>query len=112
MARTKEFLGRRIREIRKALKMSQERLAEKVDVDPRYISRIELGKCFPSLETLDKISLSLDVELRDLFDFSHFMREVVSMQEVVDLLDGADEHERQLILRVTKAVARAVKVNV
>jgi transcriptional regulator with XRE-family HTH domain len=49
MRTTKECLGARIREIRKAEgnRFSQEQLAEKVDVDPRYISRIELGKCFP-----------------------------------------------------------------
>ena len=53
MRSTKELLGARIREVRKGAKLSQEQLAEKVDVDPRYISRIELGKCFPSLETLE-----------------------------------------------------------
>jgi len=44
MKSNKELLGARIRELRKGLKMSQEQLSELVDVDPRYISRIELGK--------------------------------------------------------------------
>lgn len=36
-----------------------------VDVDPRYISRIERGNCFPSLDTLENIAQSLCVEMRD-----------------------------------------------
>ena len=60
MKNTKELLGGRIRELRKGLKMSQEQLSELIDVDPRYISRIERGNCFPSLETLENIARSLN----------------------------------------------------
>ena len=113
MRSTKELLGARIREIRKGYKYSQEQLAEKVDVDPRYISRIELGKCFPSLETLEVIAQSLGVELRELFDFNHLASENVAIHEIAKLLDGIDDTEKQqLILRITKAVTRAVKMSV
>lgn len=112
MSETRVMLGKRIREIRKGCKLSQEQLSELVGVDFRYISKIELGKCYPSFETLEKIAQSLQVEMRELFEFSHFAAAIVTKQEIDKLLDGADEHERQLILRVTKAVVRAVKVNV
>lgn len=71
MRNGKELLGARIREVRKGLKMSQEQLSEMVDVDPRYISRIERGNCFPSLDTLENIAQSLRVEMRELFDYGH-----------------------------------------
>src|ERR1035437_9094937 len=113
MRSTKELLGARIREIRKGYKYSQEHLAEKVDVDPRYISRIELGKCFPSLETLEVIAQALSVELRELFDFNHLASDTASVSEIEKLLDSIDDAEKQqLILRITKAVTRAVKLNV
>lgn len=113
MSDTKSFLGKRIKEIRKGCRLSQEQLAERVGVDPRYISRIELGKCFPSLDTLERIAASLTVEIRELFEFSHFMPPaLVSRQEVDKLLEGVDEQERQLILRITKAVTRAVATHV
>lgn len=113
MRTTKELLGARIREIRKGNKYSQEQLAEKVDVDPRYISRIELGKCFPSLETLEVIAQALCVELRELFDFNHLASDIVSIHEIEKLLDSIDDTEKQqLVLRITKAVTRAVRMNV
>ena len=113
MSDTKSFLGKRIRELRKGCRFSQEQLAEKVDVDPRYISRIELGKCFPSLETLERIATSLSVEMRELFEYGHLMPPTLATRQEIDkLLEGADEQERQLILRITKAVTRAVTTKV
>lgn len=109
MKNTKELLGGRIRELRKGLKMSQEQLSEKIDVDPRYISRIELGKCFPSLETLENISRALTVEMRDLFDYSH-LTESLNYEEEINSLIGLAESEQQkeMILRITRAVTRSV----
>jgi transcriptional regulator with XRE-family HTH domain len=113
MRPTKELLGARIREIRKGLQLSQEQLSEKVDVDPRYISRIELGKCYPSLETLESIARSLNVELRELFEFSHLETGITSTLIVDKLLTGlTDETQRQLVFRITKAVTRAVISNI
>jgi transcriptional regulator with XRE-family HTH domain len=112
MKSTKELLGGRIRELRKGLKMSQEQLSEKIDVDPRYISRIELGKCFPSLETLENIARALNAEMRELFDYEHHY-EGTNFQDVINdmLVAVEDEKQRQLILRITKAVSRAVMNN-
>lgn len=113
MHNTAELLGRRIKEIRKSRKLTQERLSELVGVDFRYISRIELGKCYPSLETLEKIANALSVELRELFEFSHMTASpIVTKQEIDELLEEADEKERQTILRVVKAVVRSIKVGV
>ncbi len=113
MSDTKSFLGKRIKELRKGCQLSQEQLAERVDVDPRYISRIELGKCFPSLDTLERIATSLSVEMRELFEYGHLMSPALATRQEIDkLLEGADEQERQLILRITKAVTRAVATKV
>jgi transcriptional regulator with XRE-family HTH domain len=109
MKSSKELLGGRIRELRKGLKLSQEQLSEKVDVDPRYISRIEQGKCFPSLETLESIARALNAEMRDVFDYGH-LSDDLDCQGVITEMMGAveDNRQRQLILRITKAVTRSV----
>ena len=91
MKSTKELLGGRIRELRKGLKMSQEQLSEKIDVDPRYISRIELGKCFPSLETLENIFRALNVEMRDLFDYGHNAENLDCQAEIKNLINSAED---------------------
>lgn len=62
-------LGSRIRQIRKAEKLSQERLAEKVGMTRESISRMESGVLQPSLNTLSALSAALNVNAKDLFDF-------------------------------------------
>lgn len=110
MNKTEAFLGRRIRELRKGYGFSQEKLAEVVDVDPRYISRIELGKSLPSLDLLQRIATAVDVETRELFEFEHFTTQPLVMRAEIDLLlEGVDEQERQMILRIFKGVIRAVR---
>jgi len=51
MKTTKELLGSRIKEIRKLRRLSQEELSEKINIDPKHLSRIEVGRGFPSLDT-------------------------------------------------------------
>ncbi len=106
MKTTKELLGARIKELRKARKMSQEQLSEKVDVDPRYISRIEVGSNAPSLETMESIARALDVEIKDLFEFMHLQAGGVKAEEIEKLLEGADEGKKQVIMKIVRAVVR------
>ena len=113
MQTSKELLGARIKEVRKGRRLSQEKLAEKVGVDPRYISRIELGKCYPSLDTLEIIARSLRVEMQNLFDFSHLKPDVTVRKEIGNLLKEVDDPDMQLlVLRIARAVAREVSYNV
>ena len=71
MKKGKELLGKRIKEIRKARKMTQPELAEIIDVDPKYISRLETGTSTPSLDTIINIADAFDTSLCELFDFSN-----------------------------------------
>lgn len=56
-------MGKRIAEIRKHKGITQETLAEKTGVCPQYLSRIECGKCKPSLETMVNIVNALNCTL-------------------------------------------------
>jgi DNA-binding XRE family transcriptional regulator len=60
-------LGAVIRERRKSLGLTLEKLAERTDVSLGYLSQIELGKNSASIETLYRISLGLGIKLADLF---------------------------------------------
>ena len=64
-------LGERIRELRKIKGISQLELAYDMDMSMNTISGIELGKISPKIETLRKIASKLDVEIGELFNFSH-----------------------------------------
>ncbi len=63
-----ETLGHRIKTLRKAKGLSQERFAEKADLTQQHISRIENGLIYPSVATLTKIAKVLNIPLDDLVD--------------------------------------------
>lgn len=61
-----ERIGRRVAEIRAGHGWTQERLAERLDVLPGYLQRIERGAQNLSVESLVKLALALKVEVVDL----------------------------------------------
>jgi len=65
----KKLLGKRIKEIRKNRGFTQDKLAECINIDITTLSGIESGRHFPSLITLEKIAMALNVALVTLFDF-------------------------------------------
>jgi transcriptional regulator with XRE-family HTH domain len=66
----KIIVGRRIREARNKLKLTQQELAEKADVDYKYLQRME-GKTPPNLklETIERIATALKISPAKLLDF-------------------------------------------
>ena len=69
------LLGLNITYYRRAKNLTQLQLAEKVSVSGNYISQVERGFKSVSLATLAQISEILEVEERDLFDFSRGQRD-------------------------------------
>ena len=57
----KHTMGTRIREARKRLHLTQDNLAEKLDVSLTYISEIERGLKMPSMQLFIKLVEILDV---------------------------------------------------
>ncbi|MCC8106722.1 MAG: helix-turn-helix domain-containing protein [Clostridiales bacterium] len=60
-------IGSRIKLARKSKKLTQEQLAELVNVSSHYIYEIEQGRKTMSLDTLEKISSELHISLDYLF---------------------------------------------
>lgn len=103
MKTTKELLGLRIRELRKSKGLSQDQLSEQIGIDAKHLSRIELGKSFPYMETLEGIAKALGVEIKDLFEFFH-MDKSVNVKNIEKMLEGADEEKLRLIFKIIKAI--------
>ena len=106
MLTTRERLGARIKELRKTRNFTQEQLAERVDLATRYISLIEVGRSSPSLETMENIASALDVEIKDLFEFAHLQAGGVKIEEIEQLLAGADEDKKRMVMKIVRAVVR------
>lgn len=69
MNNIKKRLGRRIQELRKSHKLTQEQLAEKIEIGTSNISYIETGKFYSTPDTLSKIAKALNVEIYELYMF-------------------------------------------
>jgi transcriptional regulator with XRE-family HTH domain len=65
-ARPLTSFGSNVRKIRGASGLTQERLADKADLDPTYISGIERGVRNPSLLIISRLAKALDVSLSEL----------------------------------------------
>lgn len=62
--------GAKLAYIRKFKKLSQMKLAEMVDMNFNYIGQIERGEANVTIKTMCVLADALEVELKDLFDFS------------------------------------------
>lgn len=69
MEDTKKLIGARLRELRRNAGMTQETLAAQIPMDARHLSRLEVGRHFPSLDSLERLAVVLDVPLAEFFQF-------------------------------------------
>lgn len=67
-------LGRRIAELRRARRLTQEQLAEAVGCSVEFISLIERGVNAPLVGGLETFAKVFKVEVRDLFAFGERKR--------------------------------------
>lgn len=64
-----EILGKNIKKYRTQFGLSQNELAEKVDLSREHLGAVETGKEFISLRKLFEIADVLKVQVKNLFDF-------------------------------------------
>jgi transcriptional regulator with XRE-family HTH domain len=60
-------IGLRIKEYRTNLKLTQEALAFKAEIDKTYVNEVENGKRNISVINLEKLIYALDVTIKDFF---------------------------------------------
>jgi transcriptional regulator with XRE-family HTH domain len=65
-------IGLRIKEYRTNLKLTQEALAFKAEIDKTYVNEVENGKRNVSVINLEKIIFALDANVRDFFNDESF----------------------------------------
>jgi transcriptional regulator with XRE-family HTH domain len=98
-----EMLGARIREQRKRKKITQEQLAEMLGIDQKHMSRIELGKSYPSLDRLIKIAETLEVPLPSLFEFMHMVEERELLKQINEMVRLLGESDQRRVFKIVKA---------
>lgn len=106
MKSTKQLLGARIKELRKKAKISQEELAEKIGINYKNLSRIEAGRGYPTLETLETIAKVLNLEIRDFFEFQHLDSAGSVAEAINTIVKTASDKDMHIFLKVLRALVR------
>ncbi len=81
----KEF-GKNLRLIRKIKGLTQEKLAEMINLNQRQLTRIENGISFVSSDVIEKLIFALNIEPKDLFDFKikdDTLEKIENEQEII-----------------------------
>lgn len=104
-------LGKRIREERQKLNLTQEQLAEKLNVSTTYIGFVERGERSITLGKLavlaNILGVSVDFLLSDTVVTTRSAKEAFWLQ----ILSSATEEEQELILEMAKLILNHSKKN-
>ena len=103
---TKKLIGMRIKEIRRSKGLSQEQLAEKADINSKYLSRMERGTENPTLDMLLKLANVLEIEIWEMFDFGHIVSRKELKEAIQRIASSADEPTLRIALKVIRALTR------
>ncbi|MFQ9453863.1 helix-turn-helix domain-containing protein [[Ruminococcus] lactaris] len=99
-----KLLGKNIKEARKSLKMTQEQLAEQIDVSTVFISQIENGSRKPSLETIYKISIALKIKIDTLINNDTADENIRDIEKLIELLSRCSPSERDFVTDISREV--------
>ena len=102
-------IGRRIRQNRVRLNITQEQLAEMVNVSVPHISRIENGSSQPSLQVLVDICNILKITIDDLLEDSLATAKIKKVGRFDRLLSECSANEIELIYQVSETILQVLR---
>ena len=99
MSTLKTQFGKRVKELRKSKGITQEQIAELINLEPPNVSKMENGMHFPQPEKIEKIAKALDVEISELFDFNHIQKKENLIKFILDTLENFDNKKIELVYK-------------
>ena len=102
MKLTKKF-GKRLKEIRKRNGLTQEQLANLMDMDTNNISKMELGEHLPKKDNLEKLCVALNIEEKELFEFGHIQTKNEIIEELNNIFSTFSLKDLQYFKKIVDA---------
>lgn len=99
-------IGSHLREARNIAKLTQEQLAEKVNVSTTYISDIERGAKFPSLSLLIKLANTLGISTDFILRGEIEAGKNYVYDDITKKLDGLTPKQRLAVVELIDAYIR------
>lgn len=109
MSYTPKYIGERIRQQRKQLNLTQEQLAEIIDIAPNYLGQIENGKRGVNITNLVKIANALNIT------FDYLMSDVNGAaiekadnleKQWLSLILNRSPKEQRLLIKIVSDLSR------
>jgi transcriptional regulator with XRE-family HTH domain len=106
-------VARAVRDIRRERRLSQRQLAGRMNVPRTYISKIENGKAVPTLSSLERLALALEVDIRILLRDARSRRyeemEAIMadpfLREIAPYISYLDAYQRSIFLNQVRDMA-------
>lgn len=105
------LIGQRIKEIRQFQSVTQENLAEMIDVSVPYISYIEHAERKPSLEVLVNISNALGVTLDELLSGNQLHNPADYQTDMDELMADCSQNEKRLVFELCHSLVHILHEN-
>ena len=102
-------IGKRIKTARIRLDMTQERLAEQVNLSPSHLSNIETGTTKVSLPTIIKLANALQVSVDSLLADSVVQSKAVFEEDIQTILSDCDDYEIRVIADIAAATKKTLR---
>lgn len=95
-------VGANIKKYRQFYKLTQFKLGEMIDINQRQVAQIELGKSFPSLPTLIKLTKLFKCRIADLFEADEQISEKELKTILINLIEKLDYKNCQKLYSIIK----------
>lgn len=104
----KKFIGKKIKEYRKKLHLTQAQLAEKVGLSDKHIGRIEAGIFFPTCNSFMHL---LDVLKIDISEFGVYTskQQNQKLDDLIKNIYSLNEKELNVFLKISKEILLGLK---
>lgn len=99
-----EKIGKKIKEVRLEKKLTQEYLADAVDVNTSHISNIENNRVKVSLSTLIKICNALNITVDYILEEEYKQPSSAIEQEILHELSLCSDETKAQVLKIVKAL--------
>ena len=103
----KKELGVKIKRLRQKRGLTQEKLAEKLNISTYTLIGIETGKNFMTAQTLEKIIETLDAPLDDFFTTEHLKSTGELLEDINSIINNFkdDRDKIEEIYKILKAIS-------
>lgn len=112
MGKLRENFGARIKQLRKAKGLTQEKLAERAGLETAYLGDVERGKRNLTIDNIEKIARGFKIEPFRLFLFQlegvddTVESKIGAKEKVLDYIDTLPEKKRRILLRIVSDISR------